>query len=145
MRHFDKLSATLDNESSSSANQLMRQTLTMAEKYIIYHNPRCRKSREALNFLVEEGVDHEVVKYLDAPLNPKELKLILAKLDLKVSDIIRKEEQLYKQKYKGLDFTDDEWLMVLEENPKLMQRPIVVKGSKAAIGRQLENVKNLLK
>lgn len=117
----------------------------MADQYTIYHNPRCRKSREALNFLIEEGVDHEVVKYLDAPLNPKELKLILAKLDLKVSDIIRKEEQLFKQKYKGLDFTDDEWLMVLEENPKLIQRPIVVKGSKAVIGRPLENVKNLLK
>jgi arsenate reductase len=117
----------------------------MAEKYTIYHNPRCRKSREALNFLVEEGVDHEVVKYLDKPLKPKDLKLILAKLDLNVTDVIRKEEQLFKQKYKGLDFTDDEWLMVLEENPKLLQRPIVVKGSKAVIGRPLENVKNLLK
>ena len=107
----------------------------MAEKYTIYHSPRCRKSREALNFLVEEGVDHEVVKYLDKPLKPKDLKLILAKLDLNVTDVIRKEEQLFKQKYKGLDFTDDEWLMVLEENPKLLQRPIVVKGSKAVIGR----------
>ncbi len=117
----------------------------MSDKYTIYHNPRCRKSREALNFLEEEGVDHEVVKYLDKPLKPKDLKLILAKLDLNVSDVIRKEEQLFKEKYKGLDFTDDEWLMVLEENPKLLQRPIVVKGSKAVIGRPLENVKNLLK
>ncbi|HKL40506.1 MAG TPA: arsenate reductase (glutaredoxin) [Cryomorphaceae bacterium] len=116
----------------------------MADKYTIYHNPRCRKSREALNFLVEEGVDHEVVKYLDEPLKPKDLKLILAKLDLSVSDVIRKEEQLFKQKYRGLDFTDDEWLKVLQENPKLLQRPIVVKGSKAVIGRPLENVKKLL-
>jgi len=117
----------------------------MADKYTIYHNPRCRKSREALNFLIDEGVDHEVVKYLDEPLNPKELRLLLAKLDLDVSDIIRKEEQLFKQKYKGLDFNKEEWLLVLEENPKLMQRPIVVKGSKAVIGRPLENVKKLLK
>ncbi|MCZ4408570.1 arsenate reductase (glutaredoxin) [Cryomorphaceae bacterium 1068] len=116
----------------------------MAEKYTIYHNPRCRKSREALNFLIEEGVDHEVVKYLDEPLKPEELRLLLAKLDLNVSEVIRKEESLYKEKYKGLNFTDDEWLLVLEENPKLLQRPIVVKGSKAVIGRPLENVKNLL-
>lgn len=117
----------------------------MADKYTIYHNPRCRKSREALNLLVEEGVDHEVVKYLDTPLNVKELKFILAKLELNVRDVIRKEEQLFKQEYKGLDFTDDEWLLVLSEHPKLLQRPIVVKGSKAVIGRPLENVKTLLK
>lgn len=139
------LIATLDNESCSSATPHKWQILIMSEKYTIYHNPRCRKSREALNFLAEEGVDHEVVKYLDEPLKPKDLKLILAKLDLNVDDVIRKEEQLFKQKYKGLDFTDDEWLLVLEENPKLLQRPIVVKGSKAVIGRPLENVKNLLK
>lgn len=116
----------------------------MAEKYTIYHNPRCRKSREALNFLIDEGVEHEVVKYLDDPIKPKELKLLLAKLDLNVSEVIRKEEQLFKQKYRGLNFNDDEWLTVLEENPKLLQRPIVVKGSKAVIGRPLENVKKLV-
>jgi len=116
----------------------------MSDKYTIYHNPRCRKSREALNLLVEEGVDHEVVKYLEQPPTAKDLKLLLAKLDLKVGDVIRKEERLYKEKYKGLDFNDDEWMVVLTENPKLLQRPIVVKGSKAVIGRPLENVKNLL-
>ncbi|MFT5973444.1 MAG: arsenate reductase, partial [Cryomorphaceae bacterium] len=86
----------------------------------------------------------EVIKYLDDPIQSKDFKLLLARLDLKVSDIIRKEEQLFKQKYKGFDFTDEEWFIVLEENPKLLQRPIVVKGSKAVIGRPLENVKNLL-
>ena len=90
----------------------------MSDKYIIYHNPRCRKSREALNLLVEEGVDHQVVKYLDNPLKPEDLKLILAKLDLKVNDVIRKDERLFKEKYKGLEFTEDEWMRVLEENPK---------------------------
>jgi arsenate reductase len=116
----------------------------MSDKYTIYHNPRCRKSREALNLLEAEGAEHEVVKYLDSPPGSEELKLLLAKLDLNVADIIRKEEKLYKEKYKGLDFTDDEWLIVLTENPKLLQRPIVVKGSKAVIGRPLENVKNLM-
>lgn len=123
---------------------IIDKLLIMAEKYTIYHNPRCRKSREALNFLIEEKVDLEVIKYLDDPIQPKDFKLLLARLDLKVSDIIRKEEQLFKQKYKGFDFTDEEWFIVLEENPKLLQRPIVVKGSKAVIGRPLENVKNLL-
>lgn len=145
MRYFEKLSAMRDNESSGSAKQQMQQALIMVDKYTIYHNPRCRKSREALNFLIQKGVDHEVVKYLDVPIKPKDMKLLLAKLDLRVSEAIRKDEQLFKQKYKGLDFTDEEWLIVLEENPKLLQRPIIVKGSKAVIGRPLDNVKNLLK
>ena len=117
----------------------------MTAEYIIYHNPRCRKSREALQLLEGEKVDIEIVKYLDDTLSRDDLKKLLAKLNLEVQSIIRKEEKLYKEKYKNMNFTDEEWLIILEENPKLIQRPIVVKGNKAVIGRPIENVINLLK
>lgn len=116
----------------------------MKNTYTIYHNPRCRKSREALQYLESEGADIEVVKYLDEPLKKKDLELLLAKLNLNVQTIIRKEEKLFKEKYKNMNFTDEEWLMILEENPKLIQRPIVVNGHKAVIGRPIENVHNLM-
>ncbi|MEM9051082.1 MAG: arsenate reductase (glutaredoxin) [Bacteroidota bacterium] len=117
----------------------------MAAEYTIYHNPRCRKSREALQLLESEGANFETIKYLDDTLSRDDLKKLLAKLNLDVQSIIRKEEKLYKEKYKNMNFTDEEWLIILEENPKLIQRPIVVKGNKAVIGRPIENVINLLK
>ncbi len=80
---------------------------------------------------------------METPLERSQLKKLLAKLNMDVRDLIRKEEREYKEKYKGKEFTDDEWLIILEENPKLIQRPIVVKGNRAVIGRPLENVKNL--
>ena len=117
----------------------------MGAEYTIYHNPRCRKSREAVQLMQSEEVDFEIVKYLDNLLTRNDLKRLLAKLNLDVQRIIRKEEKLYKEKYKNMNFTDEEWLIILEENPKLIQRPIVVKGNKAVIGRPIENVINLLK
>lgn len=116
----------------------------MSENFKIYHNPRCRKSRETLEILKSNKIDPEIVLYLKNPPTPKELKLLLAKLDMKPIDVIRKEEREYKEKYRGMDFNEDEWLKVLHENPKLIQRPIVVKGSKAVMGRPPENVNDLL-
>lgn len=117
----------------------------MADKITIYHNPRCRKSREALALLDEHGINPEVVRYLDDAPAPEELKLIAAKLDLPVKDMVRREEKAYKEKYKHADFTDDEWLRILSEEPKLIQRPIVVKGASAVLGRPPENVLKLIK
>jgi len=117
----------------------------MSSEFTIYHNPRCRKSREALQLIESKGAHLKVVKYLETTLSRNDLKMLLAKLNLKVQDIIRKEENLFKEKYKAMNFTDEEWLIVLEENPKLIQRPIVVKGNKAVIGRPIKNVENLLK
>jgi arsenate reductase len=73
-----------------------------------------------------------------------ELKKILAKLDAGVEAIIRKEEKIYKERFKGKDFTDDEWLTILNENPKLIQRPIVLRGNRGVVGRPTENVNELL-
>lgn len=117
----------------------------MAEKFTIYHNPRCRKSRETLALLDEKGINPEVVRYLDNPPSSDDLKLLLAKLDLPVQAIVRKEEKAYKEKYKNANFTDDEWMRILSEEPKLIQRPIVVKGASAVLGRPPENVLKLIK
>ena len=110
----------------------------------IYHNPRCRKSRETLNLLEEKNQDFEIIEYLDNPPTEKELKDILKKLDKKPVDIIRKNEQIFKDNFKGKELSDDEWIKVLVSNPKLIERPIVVKGNKAVLGRPPENVLDLI-
>ncbi len=106
----------------------------------IYHNPRCRKSRETLELIKEHGIDPDVVLYMDNPMKQKELKDILNKLNVRAEDLVRTGEKLYKEEYKGKILKENEWVKVLIENPKLMERPIVVKGDKAIIGRPPENV-----
>jgi arsenate reductase (glutaredoxin) len=105
-------------------------------KYTIYHNPRCSKSREALSLLQEdEGAEIEIVKYLeDIPTEDQMLKL-LSKLNIKPFDLVRKTEKIYKEQYKKLNLNDHEWIKVMLENPKLIERPIIIKGNKAIIGR----------
>ncbi|UII32007.1 arsenate reductase (glutaredoxin) [Fulvivirga ulvae] len=110
----------------------------------IYHNPRCRKSRETLNIIEDSGAMVEVVEYLKTPPAKGDLKRIVEKLGIKPEDLIRKGETVYKEKYKGKSLTDDEWIDAMEENPILIERPIVVKGDTAVIGRPPENVKDLL-
>jgi arsenate reductase len=110
----------------------------------IYHNPRCRKSRETLALLEEKGQSPEVILYLKTPPNAAELRDILQKLGMTASQLIRKNEAVYKENYKGKNLSEDEWLTVLAENPKLIERPIVVVGDKAAIGRPPEQVLSLL-
>jgi arsenate reductase len=113
------------------------------DKYTIYHNPRCSKSREALCLLEEEGAEIEIVKYLQDIPTEEQLLLLLSKLNLKPFDIVRKGEKLYKEEYKNLSLNDHEWIKVMMENPKLIERPIVVKGNKAIIGRPPVLVKEL--
>jgi len=109
-----------------------------------YHNPRCRKSRETLKIVEDAGIQPEVIEYLKTPPSESELKDILKKLGMKPEELIRKGEEIYKQKFKGKSFSDDEWIRVMVENPILIERPIVVKDNKAALGRPPENVKELL-
>jgi arsenate reductase (glutaredoxin) len=110
----------------------------------IYHNPRCRKSREALAYIHEKGLKVEEILYLAEPPTVKEFKLLLAKLNLGPQDLIRKNETLFKEKFKGKSFNDDEWIRILLEHPKLIERPIVIKGNKAVVGRPLEKVEELV-
>jgi len=110
----------------------------------IYHNPRCRKSRETLDLIKEQGVEPEIILYLDEVPTAKELEALLKKLKIKPADLIRKGEPIFKEKYKGKTLTDKQWIKAMAQNPKLIERPIVVKGRKAILGRPPENVLQLL-
>ncbi len=116
----------------------MKKTIT------IYHNPRCSKSRETLQLLRDNGIEPQIVEYLKDTPDEEELRKLLMKLHLRPTDILRTGEALYKQKLKGLKLTDEEWIRVMVENPSLIERPIVVKGHKAVLGRPPENVLELL-
>ena len=111
----------------------------------IYHNPRCSKSRQTLQLLNDSNINPEVVEYLKTPLNADELTNIINMLGVSVREIIRTSEQDYKDRnLKNPDLSDDELLNAIVEAPKLMQRPIVVNGNKAAIGRPPEDVLGIL-
>lgn len=113
-------------------------------EYTIYHNPRCSKSRQTLALLQEQGIEPTVVKYLETVPTVEVLAQVLEKLQKAPSDIVRKGEAIYKEL--GLatrELSDSEWLAVFVEHPKLIERPIVVKGDKAVLGRPPENVKEL--
>jgi len=113
------------------------------EKIIIYHNNRCTKSRCALELIEKKTKDFEVVEYLKTPPSEKEMKKILIKLGMKAEEIVRKKESLFKEKFQGKNFSEDQWIGILAENPILIERPIVVKGNKAVIGRPTENIQKL--
>ncbi len=101
----------------------------------IYHNSRCSKSNTALKEITQSGEPFEVVSYLEAVPSMAELRSILAKLDLKPFDIVRKTEKIYLDKFKDKELSDEEWVKALHENPILIQRPIIVNGDKAVIAR----------
>lgn len=111
----------------------------------IYHNPHCSKSREALSLLKKEGVDPEIIDYLKTPPNEAKIRELLYMLGMKPEEIIRKKEKIFQENYKDKQFTDDEWIEILCENPVLIERPIVVENGKAVIGRSAEKVMELMK
>lgn len=111
----------------------------------IYHNPRCSKSRQAKAILDEQGVEYKVIEYLKDIPTKEDFKKVLMKLNLRPQDILRKGEAVYKEKFKTAQFTDEEWIEVMLEYPKLIERPIVVKQNKAIVARPPEQVLELLK
>jgi len=111
----------------------------------IYHNPRCSKSRQTLNLLQEKGIEPEIVKYLDSPPDHATLSQILDQLGMQPRDLMRKKEKEYKDN--GLDnpeLTRDQLIEAMIAHPRLIERPIVVKGDKAALGRPPEQVLDIL-
>ncbi len=111
----------------------------------IYHNPRCSKSRQTLALLEERGIGPRVVDYLKTPPSAAELKTILKKLGLRPRDLMRKGEPLYAELgLKDRDLDDDALIALMVANPILIERPIVVSGGKAAIGRPPESVLEIL-
>lgn len=113
--------------------------------YTIYHNPRCSKSRQTLELLNERGIDPEVVDYLTAPLSTLALQTLSQKLRVSVVDMMRTKEQVFKELELGdTGVTDDQLLQAISQNPILLERPIVVCGDRAVIGRPPENVLELI-
>ena len=111
--------------------------------YTIYHNPRCSKSRAGLSYLKEKGFEFEIIDYLKNPLSKNELKDVLMKMNKVPKEIIRTQEAVYKSEFKGKNFTDEEWINILVEHPKLIQRPIVSKKYKAIFAQPPENIDEL--
>jgi len=111
----------------------------------IYHNPRCSKSRQTLALLQEKGIDPAVVQYLDTPPDAATLKDLLGKLGLAPRDLMRRQEAAYKENGLGDPALDDDALIAaMVANPILIERPIVVNGAKAALGRPPEQVLDIL-
>lgn len=110
----------------------------------IYHNPRCSKSRAGLQYLNDKKIEVEIVDYLKNPLSAEELKKLFAKLGKKPFEMIRQHEDLFKEKYKGKTFSDDEWIKIIAENPRLLHRPIVEEGGKAIWGQPASEIDKLL-
>ncbi|MDX1619263.1 MAG: arsenate reductase (glutaredoxin) [Balneolaceae bacterium] len=110
----------------------------------IYHNPRCSKSRQTLAILEEKGAEPEIIKYLDNPPGAEELKELIQLLGIQPEELVRKSESIFKEKYKGRELNDDEWIAAMAAHPKLIQRPIVVGEQRAVIGRPPEKVLALL-
>ncbi|MCD0462222.1 arsenate reductase (glutaredoxin) [Roseiconus lacunae] len=111
----------------------------------IYHNPRCSKSREALQLLQSRGIEFDEVRYLDNPPTKTELRKVIKLLNLRPEQLVRRKEKLFKEL--GLDseaLSDSQWIDVMVEHPKLIERPIVVHGDRAAIGRPIGNIVELL-
>ena len=110
----------------------------------IYHNPRCSKSRQGLALLENEKVTFEVIKYLDTLPSVAELSAIIEKLGIKPIALVRTNEAIWKENFKGRVLSDNEIIEAMVAYPKLIERPIVINGDKAVIGRPLELIKDII-
>ena len=116
----------------------------MSASFTIYHNPKCTKSRGTLALLREHGIEPTVVEYLQTPPTAAELTAIVKKLGIGAEQVVRKGEEVYKSRYAGKQLSDAEWIEAMVTNPILIERPIVILGNRAVIGRPPENVNPLL-
>ena len=110
----------------------------------IIHNPHCSKSRAALSFLKESGLDVKEIRYLEEPLNEEQLRDILKKLGIPPYDLVRKNEAVFKDEFKDKALTDEEWIKAMGKYPRLIERPIVINGDRAVVGRPLEKVEEII-
>ena len=110
----------------------------------VYHNPKCSKSRAALALLEDRGVRARIVPYLETPPTAAELRAIVAKLGIRPEQLVRKGEDIFRAKYAGKTLSDAEWIEAMVRDPILIERPIIVRGTRAVIGRPPENALTLL-
>lgn len=110
----------------------------------IYHNNRCSKSRCGVELLENSGKEFEIVKYLDTPPNLEELQHIIDLLGISPIELVRKNEAIWKENFKGKTLSDSDVISVMVENPKLIERPIVINGNKAVIGRPTEKILDII-
>lgn len=110
----------------------------------IYHNSRCTKSRQGLALLQNAGVDLEIIEYLKNPLNKDQLTDLLQKLGIPALELIRKNEAIWKEQFKTKDLSETELIDAMIKFPKLIERPIVVNGNSAVIGRPTEKINSIL-
>ncbi len=110
----------------------------------IYHNPRCKKSREGIAFLDANNQEYNVIKYLETGITIDTLKKIIAKLNISPLDLVRKTESIWKSDFKGNNMSDNAVLEAMVKHPKLIERPIVINGKNAVIARPTEAILKLL-
>ena len=110
----------------------------------LYHNPRCSKSRQGLAILQDAKVDFEIIEYIKNPLTEKELKSILSKLKIEPIDLVRKNEAIWKEQYKGEKLSNQQIINALIEHPKLIERPIFINNNVAVIGRPPEKIISII-
>ena len=110
----------------------------------IYHNPRCRKSREGLQILEQSGKPFEIIQYLKEVPSLDELKSIIDLLGITPMELVRKNEVIWKENYKGKDLSDMEIIQAMIDNPKLIERPIVINNGQAVVGRPPEKIQQII-
>jgi arsenate reductase len=115
----------------------------MGEAVQIWHNTRCSKSRNAFQWLADKGIDAEWIDYMKQAIKQKQLAEVLKKLNMSAFDLIRKSESIFIANWKNEEKSEAEWITLMCENPKLIERPIVVKGDKAIVARPLEKIEEL--
>ena len=111
----------------------------------IYHNPRCSKSRNALEAIRKSEKEFDVIEYLVDLFTEESLRTLIEKLNIKAEELVRKNESVFVENFKGKSYTDSEWIKILVENPKLIQRPIVVTNSHACVVRDEPTIEIILK
>lgn len=109
----------------------------------IYHNPRCSKSREGLEILANSGKEYRIRPYLKEPLSEVELKQLLEKLNITPIQLVRKNEKIWKEKYKDKDLSDSELIRIMVDHPALIERPIIEAENLAVIGRPTSQIEKI--
>ena len=109
----------------------------------IYHNPRCRKSREGVQYLIDKKLNFEIFDYLKEGVSENDIKSILNKLKISAINLVRKNDKIWKENFKGKELKEEEIISILCKEPKLIERPIIVYKNKAVIGRPKENIEKL--